>query len=144
MKLTKKEKEYVLNGRRRIKVHTNSKRITNCRKNSNLSRGENKISDFLVHNSVSFSREWYFSGCYSKKSNHLLYFDFFLHDYNLCIEYDGEQHFRLDKSEKEKINDFTKTAYCHKNGIHLLRIKYTDFENIETIICRKIDQIESL
>lgn len=142
MKLTKKEKEFVLRGRKRFKVYKKSKKVTNYRKKSPLSKGEKKIADFLVQNLVNFSREWYFNGCYSKKTGHLLYFDFFLSDYNLCIEYDGEQHFRDDKSENEKINDFIKTSYCLKNGIHLLRIKYTDFENIEKLICQKIDKIE--
>ena len=54
----------------------------------------------------------------------------------MCIEFDGEQHFRSVEffggkkafkltQKKDKI----KNEYCKNNNIHLLRIKYN--ENIE-------------
>ena len=66
----------------------------------------------------------------------LLYFDFFLFEYNCCIEYDGEQHFISnywfggdEAFESNKIRDNIKTTFCEKNDIFLLRISYK--ENIE-------------
>lgn len=141
MKLTKREKEFVLRGRKRLKVAWKSRKITGQRKRSIPSKGEQKIIDFLVSEVIDFKREWFFNGCYSTKTKHLLYFDFFLPLYNLVIEYDGSQHYSRQKTENATINDFTKTAYCTKNRINLLRIKYTDFENIETLICQKVDKI---
>ena len=61
--------------------------------------------------------------------------------YNLCIEYDGIQHFIptsfKKESEEEKLKNFEyvkkhdeiKNNYCKKNGINLLRIRYD--ENVE-------------
>jgi len=60
-----------------------------------------------------------------------LRFDFYLPHYNLCIEYDGIQHFQphfLDYSGEgfilTKKRDNTKNEYCSKKGINLFRIKY--------------------
>ena len=60
-------------------------------------------------------------------------FDFYLPDYNLCIEYDGEQHFKplkhfggeKDLTERQE-NDKIKTNYCLENKISLLRIRYDE------------------
>jgi hypothetical protein len=141
MKLTKKEKEFVLRGRKRWRTAIRSRTITLYRKASKPSKGERKIIDFLVAENIEFKREWYFNGCFSKTTNHLLYFDFYLPAYNLVIEYDGQQHYSSDKPEKAKANDFIKNAYCLKNRINLLRIKYNDYENIEHLICEKVDKI---
>lgn len=60
-------------------------------------------------------------------------FDFYIEDLNLCIEYDGEQHFRCsehwggDKSLKQtQHNDKIKNTYCADHDINLLRIKYDE------------------
>jgi hypothetical protein len=39
--------------------------------------------------------------------------------------------------------DKIKTDFCKKNGIHLLRISYKDFKNIESILEKKIDSIRA-
>jgi len=66
-------------------------------------------------------------------------FDFYLPDYNTCIEFDGEQHFNkfrfeLDESRliKTKKRDIIKNNFCEKNNINLLRIKFN--QNIESIL----------
>jgi hypothetical protein len=64
---------------------------------------------------------------------------------NICIEFDGEQHYiskdcwggenaLLETQKRDKI----KTEYCEKNSIGLLRIKYIDINNIETILNKKL------
>lgn len=142
MKLSKRERE-IINGRRKfIKIHRNSQKLTNYRKASKQSNGEKRISNFLISENVEFEREWYFKGLYNYAKSHLLYFDFFLPSYNLCIEYDRQQHYGSEKTEAAKMNDFLKNAYCLKNGINLLRIKYTEFDNIEMLICTAVDKAE--
>lgn len=111
------------------------------RKRSKPSSGEQKIIDFLLSNCVDFKREWFFADCYSRVYKNLLYFDFWLPEYNMCIEFDGEQHYANDKPQRAIENDFIKTAYCHKKGIKLLRIKYNQFNEIEKIICAAVDAI---
>ena len=71
----------------------------------------------------------------------LLPFDFYIPEYNICIEYDGEQHYRpvmfdgkddelaTKQFEKTKYHDGIKTKYCNAHGIHLLRIPY--YKNVE-------------
>jgi len=104
----------------------------------NNSKGENIINNFLIRNNIEFIPEKTFQGCKFKK---LLPFDFYIPSHNLCIEFDGKQHFEsVDYFGGEKHlkyiknNDLIKTNYCISNGIKLLRIKYTDFDNIEFIL----------
>lgn len=83
-------------------------------------------------------------------------FDFYLPQYNVCIEFDGIQHFNPSSfvygntSEKEKLknlqyiqkHDQIKNNYCKNNKIDLLRIRYNEdieeklieyFQNYEII-----------
>lgn len=68
--------------------------------------------------------------------------------YNLVIEFDGQQHYTKEFMGKKlpniTENDFLKNAFCKKKGIHLLRIKYTDINNIDSIICAKFDLISPI
>lgn len=116
-----------------------SKDITRRRKCSKLSKGEEKIATFLGKECIHFYREFYMDGLYGKYG-HLLYFDFFIPEFNLAIEFDGIFHYEKASGNQNE-NDFRKVAYCKKNNISLLRIKYTDFDNIETIILNKIDSL---
>lgn len=80
-----------------------------------------------------------FSDCRNKETNYLMPFDFYLPELNLCIEVDGEQHFKPSKfsniTEEEAIKnlknrqnkDSQKDEYCLKNNINLLRISYKSF-----------------
>jgi len=63
-------------------------------------------------------------------------FDFYLPIHNICIEYDGEQHYRSilkfggdDSFLKLQKRDKIKTLYCKIRGIKLIRIRFD--ENIE-------------
>lgn len=74
-----------------------------------------------------------FKDCRNKNP---LKYDFYLPEYNVCVEYDGEQHFKSVKYfggdeafAIRKENDKIKTGYCLENNIFLLRIRYN--ENIE-------------
>lgn len=97
------------------------------------SKGEIKITHYLNELNISFTTQKIFDDCVYKKS---LPFDFFIPHMNLCIEYDGEQHFKiverwggLEGFELRKIRDDIKTNFCKNNNINLLRISYED--NIE-------------
>lgn len=73
-------------------------------------------------------------------------YDFYLPDYNLMIEYDGEQHYMpvnfgindLQHMEEKLKNiqrhDRIKNKYCKDNNINLLRIPYWEKQNIEKLI----------
>jgi very-short-patch-repair endonuclease len=96
----------------------------------NESQGERKISQILENKKINFISQKKFDGCLYKRK---LKFDFYLPDYNTCIEYDGEQHnvmYRFEKTnERLKIRqkrDKIKNEYCKENNIHLIRIKYNE------------------
>ena len=63
----------------------------------------------------------------------------------LFIEYDGRQHFKAverfggDESfEKQKKHDKLKDDYCNENAYLLLRIPYTEYENIHQLVVKFI------
>lgn len=102
------------------------------------SRGEELISNILKEMCISFEKEKTFIDCVNPKTNSLLRFDFYLPDYNVIIEYDGEQHFKYNDTgwnTKENFKqtiyrDNIKNNYCKNNNIKLIRIPYTDFNKI--------------
>ena len=60
-------------------------------------------------------------------------FDFYLPDYNICIEYNGRQHYEpikkwggVDSLNEIKKRDKIKMEYCKLNNIPLIIIKYND------------------
>lgn len=57
------------------------------------SRGEYYISVFLTNNHIRFEREKIFADC---KDERYLPFDFYLPDYKVCIEYQGQQHYEYN------------------------------------------------
>lgn len=104
--------------------------------------GEKKIRQFLEKNSIDFEAQKKFPDCIDKFP---LPFDFYLPQYNMAIEFDGQQHYRPvkfyggdDDFELRKNHDATKTKYCLDNGIKLIRIPYFDFSNIEHILSKII------
>ncbi len=113
--------------------HINAK--CGCRR-CKISKGELRIINFLKIKNI--------------KHDHLyivdkMEFDFFLPDYNIFIEYDGEQHFKPIEFfggeisyKKQKLNDDKKNYYCFINKYNLLRIAYYDYDNIETILNQKV------
>lgn len=110
-----------------------------------ISKGEDKIISILSDNRIEYIYQKTYNDCLSNNGNKLR-FDFYLPYYNLCIEYDGEQHFEaitffggekaLDTLRKR---DDIKNKYCLFNNIELLRIPYYDYDNIEHIIRSKIN-----
>lgn len=104
------------------------------------SKGEKKIAKLLNLYKVKYVRQHKFDDCKYKRR---LPFDFYLNDYNCCIEFDGNQHFRVINfwtGGSDYIstirNDKIKNNYCKNNNIRLLRIKYTKFNKIELILTR--------
>lgn len=94
----------------------------------NSSKGEKSILNYLKGIGVQFERQYVFPDC---KNVFMLPFDFYLPEYNVCIEYDGIQHFQpidffggIDGFKARRKNDLIKTTYCLSQKIPLLRISY--------------------
>ena len=101
------------------------------------SKGEQKISSILSLNNIPFEQEKTFNDCVDTSTNTKLRFDFYLPDQNVCIEYDGEQHFvpseRFGGEKSFKIRkrkDILRDKYCENKGILLIRIPYTDYKRV--------------
>ncbi|MFP4403897.1 MAG: hypothetical protein ACLFPJ_06095 [Candidatus Woesearchaeota archaeon] len=98
------------------------------------SKGEKEIRNILNNYQIKFESQKKFDGC---KYKNKLPFDFYLSDYNICIEFDGEQHFkkfRFEKNDndlkKRQKRDQIKNEYCQNNNIRLFRIRYDDDINL--------------
>jgi len=98
----------------------------------NKSLGEQTIQDYLKKNNINYLSEYSFKDCKYKRQ---LRFDFYLPDYNTCIEFDGAQHSNSKPTFGSKysyefdtiqIRDKIKNDYCKKNNIKLIRISYKD------------------
>jgi len=106
------------------------------------SKGEKKIRSFLIKNRIKFDEQKKFKEC---KNVRELPFDFYLPKLNICIEYDGEQHYNAieiwggdDRLNNIKSNDSIKNYFCTQNNIKLIRIPYKDYDNIDTILTENI------
>lgn len=102
-----------------------------------ISSGEKEIIDILGYHGIQYITQKSFDDC--KHINKLQY-DFYLPEYNLCIEYDGQQHFipidgwgGEEGFKKQKIRDNIKEQYCNDNNINLLRIPYYECNPEEMI-----------
>lgn len=93
--------------------------------------GEKEIRNYLLKNEIKFISQHRFKDC---KYKNTLPFDFYLPDYNLCIEYNGIQHYEYRKFfhrtknalSVQQLKDNIKKQYCDVNGISLLIIKYDE------------------
>jgi hypothetical protein len=101
----------------------------------NESVGERKIRLYLTFNSIPYEYQFSFKNCRGKKRP--LVFDFYLKQYNLCIEFNGSQHYDKNSKyySKDVIeNDIKKVLFCKENNIKLIVIKFTRIKGINKIL----------
>lgn len=104
---------------------------------------EEIIADILLFNNLNFKRQYRFDDCRNKLP---LPFDFYLPQQNLCIEYNGEQHYKLNRFNMDLLDlmnrkrlDKIKEEYCKDNNIKLITIPYWEKNNIEKILIKELD-----
>ncbi len=102
---------------------------TGCPK-CHQSKGEREIAKWLNAHNISYHTQHKFVDCKNIKE---LPFDFYLYDYNACIEFQGKQHyesipfFNGEEGFKKRVkNDNIKKKYCEDNNIPLLCIPYNE------------------
>lgn len=119
------------------------KRCTKCY----YSKGEEKIESWLASENIKYKIEFTFSDLRGE-GNQPLRYDFAVFEngeLKMLIEYDGELHFEparyskrkgenLIKLNRTKKYDDMKNDYAKRKNIKLLRIPYTQYENIEKIL----------
>ena len=103
-----------------------------------MSKGEFTIKSFLEDNGIKYKYEHSFGDCRNIKK---LRFDFYLPDHNVCIEYQGEYHYKVLKGisdekalKNQKKCDNIKNKYCKLHRIKLLKIPYWKFKNVKSIL----------
>lgn len=119
--------------------HSRGTGCTKCRE----SKGEEKIRIFLENNSIINKQEKIFEG--SKTGKSYPRFDFYLPNQNICIEFDGRQHYEpieqwggIKEFKKVKKRDENKNVFCTENNIKLIRIPYWDYDEIEKILKKEL------
>lgn len=124
----------------------NFQRGNRCPK-CNESKGEKEISNILNSLNIKYTSQKRFSECKYKKT---LPFDFYIHNKKskLLIEFDGIQHFESveifggeDVLKETQFRDQIKTKFALSKNIPLLRIPYTEQDNIEQILTNKLKEL---
>lgn len=103
-----------------------------------MSNSEDKIALILKKEKIRFEREKTFSDLREGRYR----YDFYLPQFNICIEYDGQQHFyqvkHFQKTRKDflaqKEHDRRKNSYCLAKNIKLYRIPYWEIDNIKNFL----------
>ena len=94
------------------------------------SKGEKIISWFLDKNNIEYEEQKTFENC---KNKSFLPFDFYLKKQNICIEFQGIQHYEVNNYmggeigfKNRQLNDGIKKEFCKKYNIKIIEIKYSD------------------
>ena len=103
------------------------------------SKGEEKIISLLIEMQIPFITQKQFETCLSPETGRPLRFDFYLPEQHILIEYDGIQHYQYQTTGwnvKERYDntiklDKYKNQWCEENNIPLIRIPYTEYNNID-------------
>lgn len=102
------------------------------------SKGERAILFWLRDNNI--KHKWQYRVKKHNGKGHFI-FDFYLPQHDCLIEYDGRQHFieieawgGSESLKKVQRIDKMKNEYAEFNSLKMLRIPYTDFEQIDNIL----------
>lgn len=104
------------------------------------SKGEQEILAFLEKHNIQYIPQKTFAPLNKSKYR----FDFYLPQFNIAIEYQGEQHYRDNNFFKDNLNivqqrDAVKRQYCLENNIELLEIPYWEYKNISQILASRFN-----
>lgn len=103
--------------------HLNDKGCPKCKS----SKGELRLRKFFFDKGIEVIEQQTFEGCVFKKK---LKFDFYVPSLNLCVEWNGEQHYRHvniyhrrgNSLQKQQHKDQIKRDFCKSNNIQLLEL----------------------
>lgn len=124
-------------------------RLKCCDKNR-VTYKEEQVCQLLENWNFKITRQKVFDDCKDKRN---LPFDIYLDEYDVLIEYQGEQHYRpvrystqTYESSNEKFlytkrHDEIKEKYCKDNNIKLIKIPYWEFEDLEYFLFDQLVKI---
>jgi very-short-patch-repair endonuclease len=116
--------------------------IKKIKEKRKASLGEIRIAEYLRSISIDFIIEKTFKDLINPETQQKLYMDFFLPNHNICIEFDGKQHYEMSKvfhKDNEQFlaqqrKDQVKNKFCLNRGFDMIRIKYNEYSKIDIII----------
>lgn len=127
--------------------------IKHCPKCNNTLHNEKKIDSILTQWGYHFIKQKRFSDCIDKRS---LPFDFYLPDFNVLIEFDGEFHYMpvrkgnmtneeaIEHMKRTQKHDQIKTQYCKDNNIPLIRIPYWEKDDMEYFLFDELKKYKAI
>ena len=113
------------------------------------SKGERSVRDFLIKNNMEFEAQKTFDNL-TGVGNYPLSYDFYIPQFNLLIEYQGEYHYMPvyyknktkeycdNKFAKQQEHDRRKREYAESHNITSLEIPYWDYDNVESILAEAL------
>lgn len=125
-------------------------KVTGCPKCQSYSKGEDRIQEYLELNHIQYRIHKTYPDLLGVGGKRLS-FDFYLPEYNLLIEYQGQQHESPatfgnitveeanEKFEIQQEHDKRKRNYSQEHEIELLEIWYYDYKNINQILDKKLN-----
>ena len=112
-------------------------RCSHCSRSK--TEGERLVENYLKKYNIEYVMQMKFEDCRDKRP---LPFDFYLPTLNVCIEFDGQQHFEpkygQEAFEITQKHDQIKNDYCKKNDIKMIRIPYWKGHKIEEILTKEL------
>lgn len=122
-----------------------------CCPKSRSTYKEESVCQLLENWGYKITRQKEFEDCIDKRK---LRFDIYLDDYNVLIEYQGEQHYYpisyddsqslediKNKYEYTISHDEIKRNYCIKNNIPLIEIPYWEYDDLEYYLFDKLTKL---
>ena len=113
-----------------------------------ISRGEEKVMLYLDKLGINYETHYKINNEFLFCENKRMYIDFFIPSMNIAIEYQGEQHYRptgfVDNEERfahQQERDNAVRQYCKEHKIKLIEIPYAEFDNIESILTKRLNHI---
>lgn len=120
-----------------------------CCQECSATNNEKKLGDILTNWGCIIERQKKYDNCRDQLP---LPFDIYLPEYNILIEYDGEQHYMpvnfggisdeeaIENLKKTQYHDAIKNEYCHQNNIPIIRVPYWEKNNLEEFIFSQLKQ----
>lgn len=110
------------------------------------SRGENRVSKWLASHNIEYLQHYKITPLqYSLFGRLYFVVDFLLPTLHTIIEYNGEQHYKRieawhteEEFQEQQDRDRRLRKHCRQNGIKLIEIPYTKFNEIDKILDKKI------
>ena len=113
----------------------------------NRSHGEAFLANYFDNNGIKYEENFIVNVPKEIRPTGIIKIDFYLPKYNIFIEYNGKQHYIMQKCfggqikfDKQLVRDEFLRNYCKENKINLIEIPYTE-KDIESYLINKMKDI---